>query len=119
MIDARLSAGCASGNTSAPNPLARLLALGRPLVMGVLNVTPDSFFPASRTLALSFGLADTSSGVDRAARSADAPSSREGAAPAPAKIRVLPFFKASLLSWRPMVGPGDPANQPGEAAFWN
>jgi dihydropteroate synthase len=25
------------------NPLARLLALGRPLVMGVLNVTPDSF----------------------------------------------------------------------------
>jgi dihydropteroate synthase len=43
MIDARLSAGCASGNTSAPNPLARLLALGRPLVMGVLNVTPDSF----------------------------------------------------------------------------
>jgi dihydropteroate synthase len=26
-----------------PDPLARLLALGRPLVMGVLNVTPDSF----------------------------------------------------------------------------
>jgi hypothetical protein len=25
--------------------------------------------------------------------------SREGAAPAPAKIRVLPFFKALLLSW--------------------
>ena len=43
MIDARLSAGCASRNTSAPKPLARLLALGRPLVMGVLNVTPDSF----------------------------------------------------------------------------
>jgi dihydropteroate synthase len=43
MIDARLSAGCASANKSGPNPLARLLALGRPLVMGVLNVTPDSF----------------------------------------------------------------------------
>jgi dihydropteroate synthase len=43
MIDACLSAGCASGNKSGPNPLARLLALGRPLVMGVLNVTPDSF----------------------------------------------------------------------------
>src|SRR6185312_9656094 len=28
---------------SARNPLARLLAHGRPLVMGVLNVTPDSF----------------------------------------------------------------------------
>ena len=43
MIDARLGAGCAGRNTSASNPLARLLALGRPLVMGVLNVTPDSF----------------------------------------------------------------------------
>jgi dihydropteroate synthase len=29
--------------TPSPRPLARLLALGRPLVMGVLNVTPDSF----------------------------------------------------------------------------
>jgi len=28
---------------SASHPLARLLALGRPVVMGVLNVTPDSF----------------------------------------------------------------------------
>jgi dihydropteroate synthase len=28
---------------AAPQPLARLLALGRPIVMGVLNVTPDSF----------------------------------------------------------------------------
>jgi dihydropteroate synthase len=27
----------------APHPLARLLALGHPVVMGVLNVTPDSF----------------------------------------------------------------------------
>src|SRR5262245_48328959 len=26
-----------------PAPLARLWALGRPLVMGILNVTPDSF----------------------------------------------------------------------------
>ena len=30
------------------NPLARLLALGRPLVMGVLNVTPDSFSDGGR-----------------------------------------------------------------------
>ena len=30
------------------NPLARLLALGRPLVMGVLNVTPDSFSDGDR-----------------------------------------------------------------------
>jgi dihydropteroate synthase len=27
----------------APRPLARLLSLGRPIVMGILNVTPDSF----------------------------------------------------------------------------
>jgi dihydropteroate synthase len=32
-----------TANCAAARPLARLLALGRPLVMGVLNVTPDSF----------------------------------------------------------------------------
>jgi dihydropteroate synthase len=32
----------------AAGPLARLLALGRPLVMGVLNVTPDSFSDGGR-----------------------------------------------------------------------
>jgi dihydropteroate synthase len=32
----------------APEPLARLLALGRPAVMGVLNVTPDSFSDGGR-----------------------------------------------------------------------
>jgi dihydropteroate synthase len=31
-----------------PQPLARLLALGRPAVMGVLNVTPDSFSDGGR-----------------------------------------------------------------------
>ncbi len=30
------------------NPLGRLLALGRPIVMGVLNVTPDSFSDGGR-----------------------------------------------------------------------
>jgi dihydropteroate synthase len=33
---------------SAQHPLARLLALHRPLVMGVLNVTPDSFSDGGR-----------------------------------------------------------------------
>jgi dihydropteroate synthase len=33
---------------SASDPLARLLALGRPVVMGVLNVTPDSFSDGGR-----------------------------------------------------------------------
>ena len=34
----------------AANSLARLLALGRPVVMGVLNVTPDSFSDGGRFL---------------------------------------------------------------------
>jgi len=32
----------------APRSLARLLALGRPIVMGILNVTPDSFSDGGR-----------------------------------------------------------------------
>src|SRR5579884_826956 len=32
----------------ARDPLARLLAQGRPLVMGILNVTPDSFSDGGR-----------------------------------------------------------------------
>src|SRR5262245_9620037 len=32
----------------SPSPLARLLAIGRPIVMGVLNVTPDSFSDGGR-----------------------------------------------------------------------
>jgi dihydropteroate synthase len=43
MIDAPLRASSTSGSESTPNALARLLLLGRPLIMGVLNVTPDSF----------------------------------------------------------------------------
>jgi dihydropteroate synthase len=34
----------------SPTQLARLLALGRPIVMGVLNVTPDSFSDGGRFL---------------------------------------------------------------------
>jgi len=33
---------------ASPPPLAALLALGRPLVMGILNVTPDSFSDGGR-----------------------------------------------------------------------
>jgi len=39
----RQAAGHPGGDTNSPGLLARLLTLGRPLVMGVLNVTPDSF----------------------------------------------------------------------------
>jgi dihydropteroate synthase len=37
-----------SDRDTAANPLAGLLALGRPVVMGVLNVTPDSFSDGGR-----------------------------------------------------------------------
>src|SRR5580692_919414 len=38
------------GNSSTGDVLAQLLAKRRPLVMGVINVTPDSFFSGSRFL---------------------------------------------------------------------
>jgi dihydropteroate synthase len=56
MIHVRPGAGCAGSSENAENAVARLLSLGRPLVMGVLNVTPDSFsdggqfFDANRAL---------------------------------------------------------------------
>src|SRR5262245_65779962 len=42
--------GGAREPTTSPDWLARLLALGRPVVMGVLNVTPDSFSDGGRFL---------------------------------------------------------------------
>jgi dihydropteroate synthase len=44
----RQAAGYPGGDRISSNLLARLLALGRPLVMGVLNVTPDSFSDGGR-----------------------------------------------------------------------
>jgi dihydropteroate synthase len=41
-MTAQATASMAEGETAA-RPLARLLALGRPIVMGILNITPDSF----------------------------------------------------------------------------
>jgi len=43
-------AGSARDEKKSPDRLARLLALGRPIVMGVLNVTPDSFSDGGRFL---------------------------------------------------------------------
>ena len=43
-----LEIGAGSAQKSAANVLAELLALGRPLVMGILNVTPDSFSDGGR-----------------------------------------------------------------------
>jgi dihydropteroate synthase len=43
-------AGSARSEKKSPDRLARLLAFGRPIVMGVLNVTPDSFSDGGRFL---------------------------------------------------------------------
>jgi dihydropteroate synthase len=43
-----LEIGAGSTKKPAPNVLAELLAPGRPLVMGILNVTPDSFSDGGR-----------------------------------------------------------------------
>jgi len=43
-------AGSARSEKKSPDRLARLLALGRPIVIGVLNITPDSFSDGGRFL---------------------------------------------------------------------
>jgi dihydropteroate synthase len=48
MTLARPIAGFERNQSRAPGLLARLLALGRPIIMGVLNVTPDSFSDGGR-----------------------------------------------------------------------
>jgi len=54
-------AGSARSEKKSPDRLARLLALGRPIVMGVLNVTPDSFSDGGRFL-------DPADAIDQARR---------------------------------------------------
>jgi dihydropteroate synthase len=50
-------AGSARSEKKSPDRLARLLALGRPIVMGVLNVTPDSFSDGGRFLPIEAAVA--------------------------------------------------------------
>jgi dihydropteroate synthase len=63
MTLARPIAGSARDAKQSPSLLARLLALGRPAVMGVLNVTPDSFSDGGRFL-------DPATAIDQAKRMA-------------------------------------------------
>ncbi len=59
----------AEARQSAPPPLAALLRTGRPLVMGILNVTPDSFsdggqfFDSSRAIAHAREMAGQGTGL--------------------------------------------------------
>src|SRR4029453_2541271 len=57
--------GSAREQKESPDWLARLLALGRPIVMGVLNVTPDSFSDGGRFLDPAAAI-DQARGVIRA-----------------------------------------------------
>jgi dihydropteroate synthase len=63
MTLARPIAGSARDAKHPPNALARLLALGRAAVMGVLNVTPDSFSDGGRFL-------DAATAIEQAKRMA-------------------------------------------------
>jgi dihydropteroate synthase len=63
-----LEIGPGSPQKSGPNALAELLAPGRPLVMGILNVTPDSFSDGGRFLEPGQAIAHAR---DMAARGAD------------------------------------------------
>jgi dihydropteroate synthase len=57
-----------TANAAAPDALSALLALGRPLIMGILNVTPDSFSDGGRFIdpatAISHAAAMAKQGAD-------------------------------------------------------
>ena len=87
----------------------RLAPPGRPLVMGVLNLTPDSFFPASRQDDPGPAVAAALRLLDEGADILDlgAVSSRPGALPVPAaeeQARLLPTLRALRpLTDRPLT----------------
>ena len=115
-----LEIGAGSPKESAPNVLAELLALGRPLVMGILNVTPDSFSDGGRFFEPGKAIAH---GRDMATQGADiidigAESTRPYGDPVPVsaddektRLAVLPAvvaigvpvsidtIKASIAAW--------------------
>jgi dihydropteroate synthase len=115
-----LEIGAGSPQKSAPNVLAELLALSRPLVMGILNVTPDSFSDGGRFFEPGKAIAHAR---DMAAQGADiidigAESTRPYGGPVPVsaddektRLAVLPAvvaigvpvsidtIKASIAAW--------------------
>lgn len=79
------------------------LSLDRPRIMGVVNVTPDSFWPDSRA-ASDAALAAAGRQVEAGADLIDVggESTRPGAAPVPAteeRARVVPLVRAILRRW--------------------
>jgi dihydropteroate synthase len=96
---------------SVPTPWLRCgrfeLALGRPLVMGVLNVTEDSFSDGGRWLDPTAAVAQALRMIGEGADLIDigAESTRPGAPPVPAEVeagRLLPVLRALADCGRPL-----------------
>jgi dihydropteroate synthase len=101
MAQARTIANPAGTAPMAPRPLATLLKLGRPLVMGILNVTPDSFSDGGKFIDPATAIAHAAEMVQQGADILDigAESTRPyaGAKPVPADdemARLAPVLPA-------------------------
>jgi dihydropteroate synthase len=103
MIAASPSLTDASATASATNALAELLALQRPLVMGILNVTPDSFSDGgvylSRDAALKHAEQMIAAGADIIDVGAEStrPSPHRVAVPAEEELRRLEFVVPAVV----------------------
>jgi len=91
------------------SPLAQLLALGRPLVMGILNVTPDSFSDGSQFFDPATAIAHARQMVDDGADLIDvgAESTRPYGDPHPVPLaeelaRLEPVLPAVIALGRPV-----------------
>ena len=100
-----------TGSASGVDPRSRIwrtargpVALDRPVVMGVLNVTPDSFWDGGRHAGLDAALRQAERLVAEGADILDigGESTRPGAEPVPAaeeRARVVPVMEAVVREW--------------------
>jgi dihydropteroate synthase len=86
MIAASPSLSDASATASTTNVLAELLALQRPLVMGILNVTPDSFSDGGAFLAPDAAIAHAEQMIAEGADIIDI--GAESTRPSPSRVAV-------------------------------
>jgi dihydropteroate synthase len=100
----RPATGSARQHARPPDWLARLLALGRPIVMGVLNVTPDSFSDGGRfldpTAALEQARQMVTQGADILDIGAESTRPYGGAQPVPSAEemrRLFPILPAAVM----------------------
>jgi dihydropteroate synthase len=98
-----------TGANSATDPLRRLLSLGRPLVMGILNVTPDSFSDGGRffdpATAIAHARAMAAQGADLLDIGAESTRPYGGARPVSAadeRARLAPVLPAVIAVGLPV-----------------